>query len=91
MGCLRVTKKEFAIPMMDLANAYRKRFVLDVTDNETVKSSVLETWYSYFRDFDADILEMVVYEWIKRQKNPPAISDLLPKCRELFWEKDTDR
>ena len=83
-----ISESEFALIMIKLRDAYRGRFVIVHEDPKEVKDSVFETWYQFFNEYDNETVASVATKWIKHNRIPPTISDLLNGCKE---KRKTDR
>lgn len=84
----KVSKSEFATIMVMIANAYNGRFVIIDEDSKERKSEITSTWYQFFDEYSADTVKYVAMEWIKHNRIPPTIADLLNGCKE---KRKTDR
>lgn len=85
-----MTSTEFSKEMQNLGNAYRGRFVINVSDSKEDKREVMQTWYMFFSEFDADVFSKVVWKWIINNATPPTIHDLRKECKEHQKRKDKE-
>lgn len=86
-----MTKAEFSKEMQDLGNAYRGKFVINVSDLKEDKEEVLQTWYKFLEEFDADVFNKVVWKWIVNNTIPPTIKDLRKECKEHQSKKNKEK
>lgn len=76
-------KESFGKSMSLLSDAYCRKDLLE--------KSVLNTWYRYLGDTDADIFAEVVDRYIKENSHAPAISDLYASCTtKMHFRKDKE-
>ena len=66
----KMEQKDFIVCLNVLVGAYPNKFV--ITDE-----NMIEVWYSFLGDIENKDLWHVIREYIKTNKYPPSISDLL--------------
>lgn len=71
-----MTGAEFSKPMIALASAFKGKFALNLNDSETVKDTVMDNWYEFFKDYRAEAFEEVCQRWIEKEDKAPLIKDL---------------
>lgn len=71
-----MTGAEFSKPMIALASAFKGKFALNLNDSETVKDTVMDNWYEFFKDYRAKAFEEVCQRWIEKEDKAPLIKDL---------------
>lgn len=69
-----MTKDEFAKNIEDITGAYQSVCFNDHS---------LDVWYKYLGEFDYDVLNKVVTEYIRENPRPPTISDFYGRCKKI--------
>ena len=83
-----MTGAEFSKPMIALASAFKGKFALNLNDSETVKDTVMDNWYEFFKDYRPEAFSQIVREWIEKEDKAPLIKDLRTKTRLLSERMD---
>ncbi|MCD8089278.1 MAG: hypothetical protein LUD81_01390 [Clostridiales bacterium] len=71
-----MTIKEFALIAKNLKSAYSTNTNFLPTEDDII------TWYDYLKDFDREVLQNAVYEYVSNNDFPPKISNLRAACVE---------
>lgn len=83
-----MTMEETTKIVLKLHGAY---FSKDKIYNSSELESRINLWDMYFKDFTYDVVSQAVSEWIASQSNPPQISELLPRCKDLRLLKQSPK
>lgn len=75
-----MTLEETTRVVLKLHGAY---FSKDRIYNSSELESRINLWDMYFKDFTYKVVDRAASEWIANSKEPPQISELLPRCKDL--------
>jgi len=68
--------QEFAKHMEHIGNIYGNKFVVNRRNDSDSNDKTIESWYKYFKDYDSDVLEQVIEDWVINNASAPTIADL---------------